>query len=342
MDRAEGTGLGVAIVGHVALFALLSLGLVSTAKLPPFKSEPLDVVLVDKIGFETAVPQPATESPAPAEAPEVAQPTPEAVRDPAPTPPAPRPEPTPPPPPPPAPAPKPTTPPARSRDVPQTRPTEPRPAPRPKPTPEPQPPRREQVSQEDRRRPDNTRSRVERRQPAPATAARQPAPTREARQPAQPTRTAGRDAPAQQRETPQPARGSRLSSRMFANLSDSPAGKATAPRASAVSALAMQGIAAAIKRQVQPCYELGALSGTPAMQIVTVMRLRFSRDGTVTGTPQVTDQTGVDGSNRAYQQQITDVARRAVLRCSPLRLPAELYEGGWEDIEFTFRPGELG
>jgi len=128
---------------------------------------------------------------------------------------------------------------------------------------------------------------------------------------------------------------------MFANLSDGP-GRAKAPRASAVSAVAMQGIAAAIKRQVQPCYELGSLAGTPAMSIVTVMRLRFARDGTVQGTPTVVEQTGVDGSNRAYQRQISEVGRRAVMRCSPLRLPTDLYEGGWEDIEFTFRPGEFG
>lgn len=306
MDRSEQTGLGVAIVGHVALFALLSISLISAAKLPPLKSEPLDVVLVDDIGLQTAVPQPATEPPAPAESPEPtpAPPQPAAAPDPVPTPPAPEPK--------PAPA-------ARSRDVPQTRPPEPRATPRPTPAPAPKPKAREQVSQEDRRRPDNTRSHVERRERATPAAA-----------------------PARQQGAQQEARASRLSSRMFANLSDSPAGKASAPRASAVSANAMQGIAAAIKRQVQPCYELGALAGTPAMQIVTVMRLRFAPDGKVQGTPTVVEQTGVDASNRAYQQQITDVGRRAVMRCAPLRLPANLYEGGWEDIEFTFRPGEFG
>ena len=45
----------------------------------------------------------------------------------------------------------------------------------------------------------------------------------------------------------------------------------------------MNGLGAAIKRQVQPCYELGALGGTPAMSIVTVLHLRFNPDGSVAG-----------------------------------------------------------
>jgi hypothetical protein len=35
------------------------------------------------------------------------------------------------------------------------------------------------------------------------------------------------------------------------------------------------------------------------------------------------------------------VARRAVLRCQPVHLPAELYEGGWDEINFRFTPGQM-
>jgi hypothetical protein len=118
------------------------------------------------------------------------------------------------------------------------------------------------------------------------------------------------------------------------------AGKGETARAP-ISGAAMNGLAAAIKRQVQPCYELGGLSGTSAMQIVTTLRLRYNKDGSVAGNPQLVEQTGISDGNRAYAQQIAEVARRAVLRCSPVHLPAELYEGGWDDLNFRFTPGQM-
>lgn len=118
------------------------------------------------------------------------------------------------------------------------------------------------------------------------------------------------------------------------------AGKGETARAT-ITGAAMNGLAAAIKRQVQPCYELAGLSGTPAMQIVTTLRLRYNKDGSVAGNPQVVEQTGISPANRAYAQQIADVARRAVLRCAPVHLPAELYEGGWDDLNFRFTPGQM-
>jgi len=118
------------------------------------------------------------------------------------------------------------------------------------------------------------------------------------------------------------------------------AGKGENARA-AITGAAMNGLAAAIKRQVQPCYELGALGGTPAMQIVTTLRLRYNKDGSVAGNPQIVEQTGINAGNRAYAQQIAEVARRAVLRCAPVHLPAELYEGGWDDLNFRFTPGQM-
>lgn len=103
----------------------------------------------------------------------------------------------------------------------------------------------------------------------------------------------------------------------------------------------MNGLAAAIKHQVQACYHLGDLAGTPAMQIVTTLRIRYKKDGSLAGNPQLVEQTGISPANRAYAKQIEDVARRAVLRCAPVHLPAELYEGGWDDLNFRFTPGQM-
>lgn len=284
MDRVERGALVVAVVGHVALFALLSLGLVSTAKLPPLDSQPIDVQFVDAIGLQSAAPKAATEPPAETQAPEIAKPEEAAAPEPVPAPPEPKPAPA-------KPAPKPA-------------PPEPKPLPKPAAKPEPAKPAE---TKEERRRPD-----------------REEAATKAA--PAKPAKAAG----------------SRLGPNFLKGITpEKTNGKGQTPRAATVSAEAMNGLAAAIKRQIQPCYELGALQGTPAMEIVTVLDLRFNKDGSVAGDPAVAEQTGVTAANQAYRRQIAEVARRAVLRCAPLRLPAELYEGGWSNIQFVFTPGTM-
>lgn len=113
-------------------------------------------------------------------------------------------------------------------------------------------------------------------------------------------------------------------------------GKSQTPRA-ALSGIQMRGLASAIAAQVKPCYVVPT-GGADAVSIVTVLRLRFNPDGSVSGTPSATAHEGVTDTNRSYVRQMDDAAVRAVLRCSPLKLPADLYAGGWEDIEFGFYP----
>ena len=83
MNRAEGAGLGISAAAHAALFAILSLGLfaVPAPIVPP--QQAVDVRLVDEVGLEAAVPEPATEAPAPSVAPEVG---PSEPREPTPSP----------------------------------------------------------------------------------------------------------------------------------------------------------------------------------------------------------------------------------------------------------------
>jgi len=215
---------------------------------------------------------------------------------------------------PPEPTPAPPEPePAPAPPAPAPKPT-PKPAPAPKPTPKPA-------------------AKPAEPKPTPKPAPAKPAPAKPATKPAQGA-TEG---------TKPKATGSRLGKDFLKGIVDTPSpSKSTKPKVSAVSAEARMGFAAAVARQVKPCYELGSLGGTTAMSIVTVMHLRYNRDGTVAGTPEVVQQTGVDGGNRQYASQVADVAKRAVLRCSPIRLPAEIYEGGWEDFDMRFIPGQLG
>ncbi|OQW77389.1 MAG: hypothetical protein BVN33_04025 [Proteobacteria bacterium ST_bin13] len=100
MDRSDAAGLTIAVVLHVAAFALLSASLLSPPK--PMKSleAPIDVSLVDEIGLVATAPQstvPPAESRAPdAGPPEDAPPPEPKPAAPLPVPPAPQPKPAPP------------------------------------------------------------------------------------------------------------------------------------------------------------------------------------------------------------------------------------------------------
>ena len=75
MDRAEAAGLGVATMGHVALFAALTYGL-ATSRLPASKSDPIEVSFVDEVGLESTAPTPSRTEPAPLAGPQDALPQP--------------------------------------------------------------------------------------------------------------------------------------------------------------------------------------------------------------------------------------------------------------------------
>jgi outer membrane biosynthesis protein TonB len=292
MDRAEKTGVGVAVVGHVALFIALSLSLFSARVPKPLVADTMDVQLVDKVGLTSAAPKVATEAPAPSVAPEQGPPT-EAA------------------PPPPAPAPEPK---------PQPKPTPPKPEPKPAPAPEPKPA-------------------PEKPQPKPKPAPEKPAKPAPEKQPPKKTGLSSdflKDLP---KDTPgkDKPKGSRLGADFLKGLSaDKAPGKANAPRAAAVSAQSMAGLAALLLQQVKPCYNPPA-GGADAGQIATVLNLRMNKDGSVAAV-EIGDQSGVNGQNQAYARQMADAARRAVLRCAPFKLPPEMYQGGWDDFGFRFRP----
>lgn len=124
MERAERIGLGVAVVGHAALFGALTLGLVAAPKPIVVPTVPVDIQFVDEVGLADQVPNPSAQEPAPSVAPEVGPSSEPAPSEPAPPEPPP-PEAAKPAPVPPVPAPKPS--PALPKPVPT--PTKPKPAP---------------------------------------------------------------------------------------------------------------------------------------------------------------------------------------------------------------------
>jgi len=92
MDRAEATGFGVAVVGHVALLAAIALGLFH-ATVPPQPQDAIEVSFAEDVALTSSSPTPMAQPPAPSDAPELGAPE-EAAPAPAPVP-TPTPQPTP-------------------------------------------------------------------------------------------------------------------------------------------------------------------------------------------------------------------------------------------------------
>lgn len=306
MDRADRNGLGAAVAGHALLLAALTIGI--SHRVPPVHPQPqvMDVQLVDTVGLQSAAPEPATEAPQEQVSPE-AGPSEEA----APPEPTPVPEPAPP-----KPVEKPT-------------PAPPQPKPVPAPAPEPAKTPKKPVEA----KPTPTPAKTPPKEPAKA------APRLSSDFLNDISKAAKSEAKGASAGKGQRTAGSKLGPDFLKGIASPAPGKGTQARAS-ISGAAMNGLAAAIKRQVQPCYDLGALGGTPAMEITTVLRIRFNKDGSVASAQKV-EQTGITPANGRYAQQMAEVSRAAVLRCSPLHLPAELYEGGWEQIEMGFIPRQM-
>jgi hypothetical protein len=58
MDRAEATGLGVALAGHGLLLAILSLGFATATTKKPILSEPVEVSFVEEAAPQSTAPSP--------------------------------------------------------------------------------------------------------------------------------------------------------------------------------------------------------------------------------------------------------------------------------------------
>ncbi len=75
MEKAEKIGLGVAAAGHIVLFGVLSLSIVAQPD-EAFKPKPIEVMIADEVGLESAAPNPSKITPATSVAPELGDPEP--------------------------------------------------------------------------------------------------------------------------------------------------------------------------------------------------------------------------------------------------------------------------
>lgn len=308
LNRGEAIGLGVAVVGHVALVAVLAL----QPSAPPLpRPQRMQVTLAEDVAKEAV--STSREEAAPDLAPQLGEAQPMAVPEPAPQPaPAPKPVPVPAPPPP--------------KPVPQLKPQpapQPHPAPPPKPAPHPAP------------------------QPKPQPAPVKPAPAKPTPAKADPISAAiaaahGSKAIAAKQEakteaakpaTNKPAGGSRIGVDFLKGFGASTAGKAQTPPAAVIGPGVKAALAGAISRQLKPHWRVP--QGVETDQLVTILAFDLNPDGTLAGPVTVVRQEGVTASNHPQAGLHRENAIRAVKLAAPFPLPPDLYEA-WKHVQWRF------
>ncbi len=108
------------------------------------------------------------------------------------------------------------------------------------------------------------------------------------------------------------------------------------PKGAQLDARASAALVQAIRAQIAPCWN-PPIGGDDAGRMTVLLHIRFAKNGSVVGVPEVLKQTA---GNATYAKVFAESAKRAVIRCSPVKLPAELYEA-WRDIEFNFDPSQM-
>jgi hypothetical protein len=151
--------------------------------------------------------------------------------------------------------------------------------------------------------------------------------------------------PAKPRPTPtRPApRASRIGSDFLKGIENddlAPRAGPAKPAAPTFSATARASVGQAILRQVQPCADRQPFIGEGANQVRLTINLKLARNGRLIRPPTVMGMSGDPDLRSKYGDLLDDQVRRIFADCSPLRLPAELYDtpnGGWNDYTFTYR-----
>ena len=111
------------------------------------------------------------------------------------------------------------------------------------------------------------------------------------------------------------------------------------PKGARLDARATATLEQAIRAQVAPCWN-PPIGGEDVRNMTVLLRIQLNKGGAVMGVPEVLDQTGVTPGNQAYARAFAESARRAVIRCAPLKLPAEYFDA-WKLFELNFDPSKM-
>jgi hypothetical protein len=143
--------------------------------------------------------------------------------------------------------------------------------------------------------------------------------------------------PAREQPAKPAPRVSRLGDDFLKGIEGGSSPKASAPT---FSAQAKANIGQAILRQVKPCADRQPYIGEGANQVRLTVNLRLTRTGRLARPPSVLASAGDSDLRAKYGDLLEDQVRRIFTECTPLRLPAELYDtptGGWGNFTFTYR-----
>ncbi|KMS55047.1 hypothetical protein V474_18465 [Novosphingobium barchaimii LL02] len=334
LRKDEGIGLGAAIALHLAVLGaiLFSPRHNDVVKPPPR----IEVTISDEIAKTSTSPNPNAQA-APDKSPELGEPAPEAAPE-AEAEPAPAPRPEPKAAPEPAPRvvekPQPPKPEPKPKPVPKPAPkAPPKPAPKPQPKPEPKPKPKPAPPKAAPKPAPKPAPKAPPRKPAPPTTRKSSAIddiVKSKPKPAPPGRTAGSSTSA---SPPKKAGSSAFDDAFKAGTPGASAPKQTGTPASQIGASARSALGAAISRQLKPHWQ--APQGADVELLVTKVRFRLARDGSLSGEPQVVSTTGQNAANQAQVTRHQEQAIRAVKLAAPFNLPDDLYEG-WKVVTTNF------
>ena len=105
-------------------------------------------------------------------------------------------------------------------------------------------------------------------------------------------------------------------------------------------ARAAASVARLIADQIRPCALQQRELGPGANRIQVTLNLLLSPSGRLKRSPTVVRVTGDDADNAQYIDLVVNQAIASYRQCSPLRLPAELYQtpqGGWANINMRYK-----
>jgi outer membrane biosynthesis protein TonB len=171
--------------------------------------------------------------------------------------------------------------------------------------------------------------------PKPTVAAKPspaPKPTASPKPTAKPT---AKPAPTQaSRPTPtQQAGGTRLGDDFLKGVGGSERSNNPGTPAATFGAAEAASLNSTISRQIKPHWN--APQGADAELLVTIVRFRLTRDGSLDGSPTCVRQSGETPSNAAQKTLHCERAIRAVRLAAPFDLPEQFYDK-WKLINSTF------
>lgn len=110
-------------------------------------------------------------------------------------------------------------------------------------------------------------------------------------------------------------------------------GQSRNPPATAAGPEVQASLRSAVSRQLKPHWT--APQGADAELLVTLVRFRLARDGSLVGQPQVVSQSGETPANSAQKARHAEQAIRAVRLAAPFDLPDEYYSA-WQTVTSRF------